>query len=99
MFRISKTDRPARSVLILEGDLSEESVETVHRCCRQALARGVPVDLYLRDVTEIDASARSLLGRVAKLGVRLRGNGVYTSHILRRMNPSERKVPHDGSVS
>jgi hypothetical protein len=91
MFRISKTDQPRRSVLILEGSLSEECVETVNRCCLQAVARGVPVDLYLRDVTEIGENARALLRNVARLGVRLRGAGVYTSYILRGLNPGNRE--------
>lgn len=89
MFRISKTDQPARSVLILEGALSEECVEAVDTCCRQAMTRGVPVDLYLRDVTDIGGAALALLRKVARLGVRLRGAGVYTSFVLRGIYSAE----------
>jgi len=87
MFRITKADQATRSVLTLDGDLSNDSIETLELCCQQAMARGVRVDVFLRDVSNIDGAARTLLKRLADMGVHLRGAGVYTSYILRGINP------------
>jgi hypothetical protein len=89
MFRITKADHARHSVLTVDGDLYSDCVETVERCCRQAMARGVPVDLFLREVSNIDATGRALLRKLADMGIRLCGAGVYTSYILRGMSPAE----------
>ena len=89
MFRITREDHTARSVLTLDGDLSRDCVELIEKCCRQAMVRGVPVDLFLREVSNIDLPGRSLLKKLAGMGVRLRGAGLYTTYILRGMNQIE----------
>ena len=93
MFRITKTENGARSVLIVEGELRSDCVDTVEVCCDQAVARGRPVDLFLRDVSAIDLSGMALLRRLAGRGIRLAGSGVYTSYLLRELgSPGARRV-------
>ena len=83
MFRVSRTECEDRSILTVEGELSRECVETLETCCRQALATGRPVELFLRDVSVFDACGRACLEKLARAGIHLRGAGVYTSWLLR----------------
>jgi len=46
------------------------------------MGAGKPVDLVLRDVTAVDEAGRAFLRRLAEKGVRLFGNGVYTSYLV-----------------
>jgi hypothetical protein len=85
MFRITKADQSARSLLTVEGELAGDCVETVGVCCEQAIAEGRPVILFLKDVFTIDPEGRQLLRKLAAMGVRLRGSGVYTSYLLRSL--------------
>lgn len=93
MFRITRSEDTAGTVLTLDGDLSRDSVETVEQCCRQALAAGGPVELVLNEVSNIDLEGRALLSKLASLGVHLRGDGVFTSYLLREMHLAEPTRP------
>ena len=91
MFRITRADHATNSVLTLEGDLAGDCVEAVERCCCQAITRGVPVNLVLKEVSNIDIPGRALLEKLPAMGVRLRGAGVYTAYLLRSIRRGE---PH-----
>ena len=102
MFRVSRTDEPSRTVITIDGQLSGESIKLVEACCDQAIARGKPVQLFLRDVSAIDRAARALLGQVAAKGVHLLANGVYTAHLAQELslaggvrNPNIRAARHE----
>src|SRR5471030_1256969 len=45
-------------------------------------AKGKAVELFLRDVSTIDAQGRTLLRGLARKGVRLRASGVYSSYVV-----------------
>jgi len=66
----------------MDGQLLAEYVPLVEDCCSQAIASGESVTLVLRDVSAIDETGRSMLRRLAASGVRLRGSGVYTAHVI-----------------
>ena len=83
MIRVSQEDEPGRTILTLDGSLSADCAELVEACCNQALSRGKPVDLFLRDVAAVDPSGRDLLCRMAARGVRLLASGLYTSYLVR----------------
>ena len=87
MFRVSKTEERSRTIFTIEGQLSSEYIEVVETCCDQAIAAARSVELFLRDVSTIDAAGRALLGRLAAKGVRLVGSGVYTSYLVTAVNP------------
>ena len=82
MFRLDKKLDDRRTRLAFDGEISTECVESLERCCEEALKDGKPVDLSLRDITGIDAAGEALLRRLAARGVCLFANGVYVSYLL-----------------
>lgn len=86
MFRVSKTEERSRTVVTIEGQLSDDSVVAAETVCEQAQSTGKPVEVFLRDVSTIDHAGRALLCRLAARGIRLLANGVYTGHIVRALS-------------
>ena len=68
--------------------MSAECVESLERCCEEALKDGKPVDLSLRDITGIDEAGEALLRRLAARGVWLFANGLYVSYVLDKIRGS-----------
>ncbi len=83
MILVTQTEERSRTLVTIDGQLSGESIAVVETCCSQAETKGKPVELFLRDVTTVDQPGHSLLRRLASRGVRLVGNGVYTSYLVR----------------
>ena len=93
MFRLDKKLGDRRTRLTFDGELSTECVESLERCCEEALKDGKPVDLSLRDVTGVDEAGEALLRRLAARGVCLFANGLYVSYLLDKIRGS---VSNDG---
>jgi len=93
MIRIMTAERPARTITTVDGLLSGESVESVETCCIQALSKGRPARLYLRDVFAIDERGRSILRRLAAEGIDLTANGVYSSYIVDKIQSANLSKP------
>ncbi|HUO32656.1 MAG TPA: STAS domain-containing protein [Bryobacteraceae bacterium] len=98
MIRVSNEDDGARIMVMVDGELSAESVEAVETCCNQHLSAGKPLYLYLRDVAMIDQSGRALLKRLAEKGVAVLASGVYTSYVVRALGLPEPAVPGSQST-
>jgi len=88
MIRIMTDARPKFITITVDGELSSEYISAVETCISQAMAKGRPVRLFLRDVSCIDESGRALLGAVAAKGVRLRASGVYSSYVVAKISQS-----------
>lgn len=88
VLRVTKAEGRARTIITVEGQLLSDYVEVVETCCDQAQSKGKRVHLFLRDVATIDEAGRTLLSRLAAKGVRLLGWGVYTSYLIRALNPA-----------
>lgn len=82
MVRIMTADELTSTTLTVDGTLSGEGIAPVQTSCIQALAKGKPVRLYLRDVSAIDERGRTMLRHLAAEGVDLTANGVYSSYIV-----------------
>jgi len=82
MIRIITADGKESTKLTVEGTLSDESLETVRACCIQALSKGKPVRLWLRDVSAIGERGRTILRHLAAAGVDLTATGIYNSSIV-----------------
>ena len=82
MFRLDKKLGDRRTRLTFDGEISSECIESLEKCCEEALKDGRPVDLSLRDITAIDEAGEALLRRLAARGVCLFANGVYVSYLL-----------------
>lgn len=82
MIRVITADEAASTTITVDGNLSGESVDPVETCCIEALPKGKPVRLYLRDVSAIDERGRTMLRRLAAEGVDLTANGIYSSYIV-----------------
>lgn len=88
MFRLDKKLDDRRTRLTFDGEISSECIDSLERCCEQALKDGKPVDLSLRDITGIDEAGEALLRRLAARGVCLFANGVYVSYLLDKIRAS-----------
>jgi ABC-type transporter Mla MlaB component len=82
MFRISKSDEQTQTTLVIDGHLCGDGVITVEACCDEEVAKGNPVRLLMRDLTNIDEAGKALLGRLVDKGVTLLASGVYTSYVV-----------------
>jgi hypothetical protein len=83
MVRISKAEERSRTTICVDGGLSGDAIGVVEECCNQEILTGRSVQLLLRDLTGIDLAGKALLRRLSTKGVRLSGNGVYTSYVLK----------------
>jgi hypothetical protein len=82
VFRLDKELGERRTRLTFDGEISMECIESLDRCCEEALRDGKPVDLILRDITGVDEIGQALLRRLAASGICLFGNGLYVSYLL-----------------
>jgi len=82
MIRIMTADEPASTTITVDGELSGKTVEPLESCCVQALLKGKPVRLHLRDVASIDERGRTTLRHLAAKGVDITADGVYSSYIV-----------------
>ncbi len=98
VFRLDKDFGHERTRLTLDGEISTECIEPVETCCEEAMGAGKPVDLVLRDVTAVDEAGRALLRRLAETGVRLCGNGVYTSYLVESASAEPATTEDDPQV-
>jgi hypothetical protein len=89
MIRVTKAEELSRTVVTVDGQLSGDTIAIVETCCNQAKSNGMPVELFLRDVTIVDPAGRTLLSRLATQGVRLAGTGVYTSYLVQSVTAPE----------
>lgn len=94
MVRIMTADEPANTTITVDGKLSGDSVEPVESCCIQAISKGKPVRLYLRDVSTIDGRGRMLLRQLAQKGVALKASGIYSSYIVDEIQSAELNCGH-----
>lgn len=82
MLRIMTADGPASTTITVDGTVSGEGIEPIQTCCLQALSKGKPVRLHLRDVSAIDERGRAMLRHLAEEGVDVTANGIYSSYIV-----------------
>ena len=82
MIRIMTVDELTSTTITVDGTLSGEGIEPVQTCCIEALSKGKPVRLHLRDVSAIDERGRTMLRYMAAQGVYLTANGIYSSYIV-----------------
>ena len=82
MVRIMTLDELKSTTITVDGALSGEGIEPVQTCCIDALSKGKPVRLHLRDVSAIDERGRTMLRHLAAEGVDLTANGIYSSYIV-----------------
>jgi len=85
MIRVTKTEEWSRSVVTIDGQLSEISTMIVENCCSQAVANQKPVHLFLRDVTTADHAGTMLLRRLTGIGSHLLASGLITSYLVQTL--------------
>jgi hypothetical protein len=97
MVRIFTADESKAITITVDGQLVDDCVEAVETCSLEAIERGRPVHLYLRDVSHIDEHGRSLLSRLASKGVQLSASGVYSSYIVAEISRKQAEAPGDSA--
>jgi hypothetical protein len=88
MIRIMTATKVKGTTITVDGQVTGEYVEAIDTVVKQAIGRGGPVKLFLRDVCSIDEGGRALLGRLASKGVHLRATGLYSSYVVAEINRS-----------
>ena len=85
MFRITQTDYPKRTMLVVEGELSGDDLGIIEKACLEALSKHNRVVVLLKEITRIDERGKVFLKRLATTGVRMRALGIYSRFLLRRL--------------
>jgi hypothetical protein len=93
MIRILTAEGPASAIITVDGLLSGQGVEPVETCWIQALSKGRPVRLYLRDVSAIGERGRTMLRHLAAEGIDLTANGIYSSYIVDKIQSAGLSEP------
>jgi ABC-type transporter Mla MlaB component len=88
MVRIMTATKPNTTTVTLDGEVAGEYVEAIDTCVQQAIGKGRPVHLFLRDVSKIDEAGQALLERLAANGVHLSAHGVYIAYIVAEISRS-----------
>ena len=89
VIRVITADEAACTTITVDGMLSGDCLEPVKTSCLQAISKGKPVRLYLRDVSTIDERGRALLRDLAAKGVGLKASGLYISYIVDEIQSSQ----------
>jgi anti-anti-sigma regulatory factor len=84
MLRITVHDRPEALTIQLEGRLAGSSVQVLHECWQNTLARPRQKNLCvdLTEVTSIDAAGRSYLATLHGEGVKFIASDCLTKDIV-----------------
>jgi hypothetical protein len=93
MIRITAREEASQTTITIDGELSGEHIAAVETCCREAESNGKTVQVFLRDVTSVDQRGQMLLRRLAKAGVGLVANGVYTSYLVQALASRDAESP------
>jgi hypothetical protein len=94
MIRVITADDLGCTTITVDGKLSGDYVDPVETCCKQAILKGKPVRLYLRDVSTIDDRGRTLLRELVKTGVGLKANGIYSSYVVDEIQSANPNKQH-----
>lgn len=82
MIRITTADEQGLTTITVDGVLAGESLDLIENCCAEALSKGQPVRLHLREVSGIDERGRAMLRRMAARRVDMKANGIYSSYVV-----------------
>jgi len=87
MLKISITDTDQRHRLIVEGKLIAPWAAELRKVCQRPKAdlQGGELLIELKDLTVISQEGENVLLELMDEGIRLRGYGVFTKHILREL--------------
>jgi hypothetical protein len=99
VLRVCKAEEASRIVVTLDGRLLCDYVEVVETCCDQAVSTGKPVHVFLRDVSAVDPAGLAMLCRLASKGIHLLASGVYTSHLIRAINPTGKEQSNSSTAA
>jgi len=80
MIRLSTNEEGGKTVVTVDGQVLSDHLEVIEDCCSREMSRGKPVQLFLRDVSSVDQTGRSMLRRLVAKGIEIRATGVYTSY-------------------
>jgi ABC-type transporter Mla MlaB component len=85
MFRIIRKDHKRHILITIEGLLTSDFVETAESTCNEALQTHMPIEVFLKDIVEMDSGGRAFLERLLMKKARLRAVGVYCRYIVRKL--------------
>jgi hypothetical protein len=85
MLRISLIDSPRRRRVIVEGKLIVPWAAEVKNACQQASVdlRGRELIVEMKQITRISPEGESVILELIHNGIKVRGNGVFTAHVIR----------------
>ena len=85
MIRIETANNPGGITIALDGQLVCEYVGEVEASIQKASEQRESVHLFLRDISHIDETGRSMLSRLAAQGVELSAAGLYSSYVINQI--------------
>lgn len=93
MLKISLIDTRTRCLLVVEGKLIAPWAAELRIACRKARAdlRGRELMVEMQHVTAISQEGENLLLELMNDGVKFRGSGVFSKHVLRMLSRRTRQ--------
>ena len=82
MIRIQTANNQGTTRIAIDGQLVSEYIQEIETSIRKAIEQHKHVHLFLRDVSHIDETGKSLLSRLATQGVELSAAGLYSSYVV-----------------
>jgi hypothetical protein len=92
MLKISTIERPSHCRLVVEGKLIGPWVGELKSACQRAEFRDRKLLIYIKNLITISQEGENVLLELMNDGVRVRGCGVFTKHVLKQL--AQRKL-HD----
>jgi len=89
MIRIQADNNPGGITIAIDGQLIGEYVAEVEASVRKSGEQYKNVQLFLRNVSNIDEKGHALLSRLAAQGVELSATGIYSSHVVGQLTSVE----------
>jgi len=82
MIRIQTANNLGVITIAIDGQLVGEYVEELEASIRKASEQHGHINLFLRNVSNIDEKAHAMLSRLAAQGVELSAAGLYSSYVV-----------------
>jgi hypothetical protein len=104
MLKISTIESRSHCRLVLEGKLIAPWAGELKTACERARAgfRDRKLLVYIRNLISISQEGENVLLELMNEGVRVRGCGVFTKHVLKQLaqrnRQNHRNATHDGLI-
>jgi hypothetical protein len=98
MLKISFIDSPRRRRVIVEGKLIAPWAAELRNACQEASAdlRGRELIVEMKHILAISQEGENVIVGLINSGIKVRGNGVFTQHVMKELTHRARRNLRSG---